>query len=570
MRRGDSLQIDRRDSSKISFSNPGDMTAIDADDLATELARARRTYREDADRTLLSAMRCHQAALALGDSVLAARAIAMQGQVALQRGDIRSGLTLALEAEHLLAGDEQDVALAEIAALRAEVSFFTGAYSEALLHAERCIAYADQSGDLRLRIFVRRAALIVFGNVAVRELDGRLHELLELSVEAADAWEEAITHNDIACFREAAGDAKAARESIAKAFEVVQAASPNRFALAVIHSTSADVWLRAGEPQQALDDAERSLQLLAHDTEPNPYVLGASVHAQVKARIALGRFDEAQHAGEETLIWLGDRLPRTRSVILGAVAQALREAGRIDAAYDTLLRSAELERRAVTEISELQLSLERATLQAHIARNESDALAVKNRELAEAHTQLETRTRQLEALQEQLRDQAERDWLTGVHNRRFLARELARPAAGRFGEVLSVAVVDLDHFKAINDRFGHSVGDLVLVRAAALLCEAVRTSDTVVRSGGEEFLLLMPHTSLHAAKACCERVRESINSERWDELAPGLTLSTSIGVATAGQSADLEALVKLADHHLYVAKDAGRNRVVAAPAFAQS
>jgi hypothetical protein len=170
MRRGDSLQIDRRDSSQISFSNSEDITAVDADDLAAEIAAARNNYREDPERTLMNAMRCHRAALAISDSVLAARAIAMQGQVALHRGDIRSGLTLALEAERLVAGVEDDVALAEIAALRAEVSFFTGAYSEALLHAERCIAYADQSGDLRLRVFVRRAAFIVFGNVAVREL----------------------------------------------------------------------------------------------------------------------------------------------------------------------------------------------------------------------------------------------------------------------------------------------------------------------------------------------------------------------------------------------------------------
>ncbi len=559
------MQIDRRDSSKLSFSSPEEMTSADADDVAAELVRARGTYREDPDRTLLSALRCHQAALAISDSVLAARAIAMQGQVALHRGDIRSGLKLALEAERLLAADEQETARAEIGALRAVVSFFTGAYSEALLHAERCISHADQTGDLGLRIFVRRTAFIVFGNVAVPELDGRLHELLDLAVEAGDPWEEAITYNDIACFHEATGDAEAARAAITRASEVVQAASPNRFALAVIHSTSADIWLRAGDPQRALDDAERSLELLAGDGEPNPYVLGASVHAQVKARIALGRFDEAQHAGEETLAWLGDRLPRTRSVILGAVAQALREAGRIEAAYDTLLRSAELERQAVTEVSQLQVNLERATLQAHIARNESDALAVKNRELAEAHAQLETRTRQLESLQEQLRDQAERDWLTGVHNRRFLARELARPSEARSGEVLSVAVVDLDHFKSINDRFGHNVGDRVLVRAATLLCDAVRTSDIVVRSGGEEFLLLMPLTTLHAAQACCERVRDAISSEPWDELAPGLTLTTSIGVATADESSDLEALVKLADHHLYVAKREGRNRVVAAP-----
>jgi diguanylate cyclase (GGDEF)-like protein len=531
--------------------------------VAAALSGARAAFREDADGTLALAVRCAQQAHTLDQPGLAARALALQGHVALHRGDIRSGLALALEAERQLdrAARADHVAGAEVAALRAQVSFFTGAYSDALTNAERSIEFADTTADVHLQIFARRAAFIVFGNVTVRELDRRLDELLELTAEAGAPWEEAITYNDIACYRESVGDVDGAREAIDRAHAIATGTSPNRFALAVIHSTRADIELSAGNAQAALADAERSLTLLAQSDQPNPYVLGASVRAQVLARMALGRYDDAQQAGETALRWLGERMPHTRSTILAAVAEALREAGRLEEAYDALARSAALERQAFTELSELQLSLERAMLQARLARNENDALAVKNRELAEAHAQLESRTLQLEALQEQLRDQAERDWLTGLHNRRFLARELANPSAT--DNLLSVAVVDLDHFKQINDRHGHAVGDQVLVRAAELLCTVLRTSDIVVRSGGEEFLVLMPLTDENAAISCCERIRRVIREEPWDEIAEGLTLTTSIGVATTERAADLESLVRIADKRLYDAKHAGRDCVVA-------
>jgi diguanylate cyclase (GGDEF)-like protein len=534
--------------------------------VAAALDDGRTGFREDPAGTLALAIRCNDKAKTLGDKPVRARALALEGHVALHRGDIRSGLALVLEAEQMLVGsaDEQRVAQSEVAALRAQVSFFTGAYSHALSNAERAIEFADASGDIHLRIFARRAAFVVFGNVSVRELDRRLDELLDLTVEAGAVWEQAITYNDIACFRESVGKPELARQAIDRALALASMARPNRFALAVIHSTRADIELRSGNPAAALADAESSLALLAEGSQPNPYVLGASVRAQVVARMALGQYDGAQEAGEKALAWLGERMPHTRSTILSAVAEALREAGRLPEAFDALSRSAELERQAFTEISELQLSLERAVLQARLARSENDALAVKNRELADAHAELENRASQLEALQEQLRDQAERDWLTGVHNRRFLARELANPSTPHAGSLLSVAAVDLDHFKEVNDRYGHSVGDQVLVRAAELLCAVLRTSDIVVRSGGEEFLLLMPLTDANAATSCCDRIRHAIREEPWDLIAPGLRLTTSVGVATAADADDLEELVKLADKRLYAAKSAGRDCVVAA------
>jgi len=204
--------------------------------------------------------------------------------------------------------------------------------------------------------------------------------------------------------------------------------------------------------------------------------------------------------------------------------------------------------RAFADLSALQRGLERATLETRAARSQADALAVKNRELAEARAALE--------------QQADRDWLTGLHNRRYLAREAgghaARPDSGPF----SLAVLDLDDFKGINERFGHQAGDQVLMRVAALLLGGMRGQDVVVRTGGEEFVLLMPQTDAGAAAAASERLRHAIRDEPWDHIAPGMRLTASVGVASAPDASDLEALTQLADRRLYEAKRSGRDRVV--------
>ena len=219
------------------------------------------------------------------------------------------------------------------------------------------------------------------------------------------------------------------------------------------------------------------------------------------------------------------------------------------------------------ELSQVQLSLERATLEAREARRHSDLLTVKNRQLAEAHDELERRANELEAMHAQLREQAERDPLTGVHNRRYLARELERLTQEPVAGAISLAVLDVDHFKTINDRFGHAARDEVLIRIAGLLCDHLRESDSIIRSGGEEFIIVMPRTDANAAKACCERVRRAINTEVWSSVADGLGVTTSLGMATTDDPTNLEAVIRLADQRLYEAKRNGRDQVVYASRF---
>jgi two-component system cell cycle response regulator len=160
------------------------------------------------------------------------------------------------------------------------------------------------------------------------------------------------------------------------------------------------------------------------------------------------------------------------------------------------------------------------------------------------------------------------DQLTGLHNRRYMAGQLAAlvERAGQGGEPVSLLAIDVDHFTRINDRFGHDVGDEVLREFAVRLASSVRAIDLAVRHGGEEFLVVMPDTRLDQAQRIAERIRLHVAGEPFRVLQDeqGLDVTISIGVATSlpGETRP-DALLKRADEAMYEAKAAGRNRVVA-------
>jgi diguanylate cyclase (GGDEF)-like protein len=172
-------------------------------------------------------------------------------------------------------------------------------------------------------------------------------------------------------------------------------------------------------------------------------------------------------------------------------------------------------------------------------------------------------------LQQALDLAARVDPLTGLINRRAFSeiaeRDWARAIRGN-GR-LSMLLLDLDHFKSVNDVFGHRAGDAVLRQAAEVLGREVRMGDVVCRFGGEEFIILMPDTAAPAAQAVAERLRVAV-AGLTEELAPGMLISVSIGVAErSAAETNWEQLVAVADKALYAAKQAGRNRIVVADAF---
>ncbi|WP_375213780.1 diguanylate cyclase [Aquabacterium sp.] len=184
--------------------------------------------------------------------------------------------------------------------------------------------------------------------------------------------------------------------------------------------------------------------------------------------------------------------------------------------------------------------------------------------LRQSEAALQQQLQDIQALQAQLTDQANRDALTGLYNRHYLGDSMQREfdRCARDGEPLSILLIDLDHFKQINDAHGHAVGDEVLRQVAELLQQDTRSSDICCRYGGEEFLLVLPAMSLEAALARAEHCRVRV-AER-SRLAEGcqVAVTLSVGVAsTVGAGLSPEALIALADQALYRAKAEGRNRV---------
>jgi diguanylate cyclase (GGDEF)-like protein len=154
------------------------------------------------------------------------------------------------------------------------------------------------------------------------------------------------------------------------------------------------------------------------------------------------------------------------------------------------------------------------------------------------------------------------DSLTEILNRRAFERLAGRRIADKKSHPLALVAFDIDNFKSINDRYGHAAGDAVLRQFGAILRAAVREKDVVGRIGGEEFVLLLPATDGKFAYRIAERFRIALESLRFDEIDATLRVTTSAGIAAYRPGEGGAALLARADHLLYAAKRAGRNRVL--------
>jgi len=160
------------------------------------------------------------------------------------------------------------------------------------------------------------------------------------------------------------------------------------------------------------------------------------------------------------------------------------------------------------------------------------------------------------------RELSHRDSLTASYNRRYLDERLVALLAERWTADLCVALVDADHFKQVNDTFGHRFGDRVLQRIVAELSRGLPGDGFCARYGGEEFALVLPGCGKAEAVLACEAARERVARHPWHELDPGLRVTVSVGVAhSAGPLTDTERLIGAADVLLYAAKNSGRNAV---------
>ncbi len=329
---------------------------------------------------------------------------------------------------------------------------------------------------------------------------------------------------------------------------------------------------------QALSLAEAAMSALArHGLAPTPanYALfydhasgeRPELRQAMDAAMAKGPLDEATMASLASRFFLPDAEAAAVAAALEQLQRALREAistitdhGAEAVAFgDQLL---ELAGALSPEPKRLSNVLQRLAA-------ETQAMIDRNRRTAGRMTESAAAMDALRAELETARAEAMTDALTGLPNRRAFDNRLPEllAAAAETMRPLALLMLDLDHFKSINDRFGHAVGDAVLRRTAQTVRSVLREQDMAARTGGEEFCAVLPETSLNDAMEIAERLRLAVAAQALTLRSTGTRLqgiSISIGLAMARSEEEPGALIERADAALYRAKQSGRNQVTSA------
>ncbi|MBF0309730.1 MAG: diguanylate cyclase [Magnetococcales bacterium] len=254
--------------------------------------------------------------------------------------------------------------------------------------------------------------------------------------------------------------------------------------------------------------------------------------------------------------------------LVAELAFLLKEVGRGTSGMDEQLGRTIGRLQGSATIEDLQTLRAVLMSEAHALKNQTESV---NRQLAETQTRLHETRQRLESMEEELdktRRESMTDPLTRVANRRALDQILEREVArgNRYRLAMAMVLIDLDHFKKVNDTYGHPVGDKVLSTVADRMSKLLRKCDFLARFGGEEFAILLPETTVEDAITTAEKLRQEVASLRFRTTSRVLQVTASFGICGLGPDTDtIEEFIKGADEALYQAKAQGRNRVVAAP-----
>ena len=307
----------------------------------------------------------------------------------------------------------------------------------------------------------------------------------------------------------------------------------------------------------ALKEEQSLLKILVCDDDPADRKLARTYLHQIYGNevvvLEAGQRDEIQNAlnrGSVDLILMDINMPEKSGM------EWLAEIMERQTAPVIMLTGAGTEEAAVQSIQEGAVGyLPKRTLCKEKLAIAIDAAREKWRQI-----------QQSKASHEELEKLASFDSLTGLCNRRAILRRLDEQInyARRYKEELCLLMLDIDHFKKVNDQYGHLVGDEVLARVATLTQQSIRDVDVAGRYGGEEFIIILPKTNLPSALAVAERVRETIETDEIkDSEGNVFHITVSLGASSYRQGKDKHSLISCADEALYKAKESGRNQVKA-------
>jgi diguanylate cyclase (GGDEF)-like protein len=495
-------------------------------------------------------------------------------EAAKSAGDIAAGLAAAEAARAAGAGWPAERLLAFF-------RFRSGALGAVVEHGVKALPLAATAPPDERFDFLRTLAVAAMEGGRFDVALPAAEQALALVQGGSNHGRLALALNALACCFERMGDPWQAERMMVDALVAARASDETHPLLATLNNLVAveigmfHLMRDAATPEVARAPLERALPHALEATryigETDPFVACFVTGNLGEVLLHLGRLDDARRA-------LGDAFVQAERIGARAntqhMAYALAELdladGRPDAAWSRL--NGVLAESSLADVRATQLRVHHALWRCARALGRSDD-ALQH---LEQYLRLE-RERSLEQLRsqselfvtraenEQARHESRRDQLTQLGNRR--EAELRWPQllddARARGTPLAVALADLDHFKRINDRFGHAVGDQVLVALAGILRDNTRHADLVARMGGEEFLLVLPDTPTERAREVCERLRQRVAAWDWERIAPGLDVTLSVGL-TAAPPFDAAALTARADAALYRAKAAGRDRVVVA------
>jgi diguanylate cyclase (GGDEF)-like protein len=515
-----------------------DGNAIDAARLSAALLAIEDEILWDAAADLGRAIDYERHAHELGDELLAARARLCVINMRMRSGDVAAAARRIWQIHQWSEQHDARQLLARVHLVWANIHRHLGDAAQCLEHSLLSVELLDQTATAHMQVWHRAKLADALGY---------------------------------------AGSMDAARERYAQTEELGILLDQPRLLMSMLNNYAYTEYA-AGHPERAQQVVERLQSLAArYGFELDPAALdtvgaiaienGRFTDAEQTMLACIARHSEGQHEDADAL-----------AEYLLTLARAQRGLGATDRAQASLDASRALcvER----ELGDVLVRVHQEQSELHAARGElAEAFAVHkvffaaHNRLHSSQREAQARTRQAmfettEARQEaeRFRAQARRDPLTGLHNRRYLDEEM--PGLLATGGALTVAIVDLDHFKRINDQLSHDVGDQVLVLVAKLLeteLAALAPEAFVVRMGGEEFLMVLPDTDVATATAQLETVRRAVRSYGWADITDGMPVTVSIGVADLREAPTptQAGLLSIADRNLYVAKRGGRDRVVA-------
>ncbi|AGL21514.1 diguanylate cyclase [Actinoplanes sp. N902-109] len=509
-----------------------------AEQLSAALTELEDQYLWDADSAYATAIGIEREARHLGDARLITRAQLVQANMLMRQGDVAAAAKQ-IWAIHRWAADHDDRVLqARTHLIWANIHRHLGDAAQCLEHAVIAVELLDDNATAYMHVWHRTKLADALGLAGSMEAArARYAQTEELAAELGQPRLLIGVLNNHAYTEHAAGENKRAQEVTDK----LQA-------MALQHGLELD---------PAAFDTIGSIEI-----ENGNYREAERLLLEAVRRHRVGRYEDADALAEYML--------------------TLARAQRCLQAHDRAQASLDESRELCLErgLGDVLVRVHQEQAELHAARGEYAEAFAEHKIFFAAHNRLhssqreaQARTRQAmfettEARQEaeRFREQARRDPLTGLHNRRYLDEQVPALLAGH--TELTVAIVDLDHFKRINDQLSHDIGDQVLIQVAKLLeteLAAVAPDGFAARMGGEEFLLALPGVECAAAAGRLETIRAAVSSYDWSELTHGLPVTVSIGVAGLAEAGERTqaALLSIADRNLYVAKHAGRDRVIA-------